>query len=252
MKGRVAIVTGGGSGIGFATTMALSSAGAKVSVADIDEVSGALAAKKAGGIFVRADLTKQDDCKRVVEETFETYQRIDILVNNAGFQHISPISDFPEAKWKEMLDLMLTAPFLLTKYSWKYMVKQRFGRIVNISSIHGLIASPYKAAYVAAKHGLNGLTKCTALEGAAYGITANSICPSYVRTPLVDKQIEGLAKANHVKKESVLQDIILKEAAIKRLIEPEEIADLVLYLCSDSTSSVTGSTWTIDLGWTAQ
>jgi 3-hydroxybutyrate dehydrogenase len=252
IKGRVALVTGGASGIGRVTCQALASTGAMVAIVDIDDEGGKSLADEIGAIFIHADLRRQEDCRSAVSKTIDEYKRIDILVNNAGVQHISPIESFPEEKWRGMIDLMLTAPFLLTKYSWPYMMRQKFGRIINISSIHGLVASPHKSAYIAAKHGLIGLTKCAALEGAIHGITVNSICPAYVRTPLVDRQVEDLARMNNLTRDEVIPQVILKEAAIKRLIEPTEVAELVLYLCSDSASSVTGSSWTIDLGWTAR
>jgi 3-hydroxybutyrate dehydrogenase len=177
---------------------------------------------------------------------------VHILVNNAGYQHVSPIEDFPEDQWERMISLMLTAPFLLTRYCWPSMKKQKWGRIINIGSIHALIASPFKVGYIAAKHGLIGITKTAALEGGEHGITVNAICPAYVRTPLVDNQIADQAKANRMSPEEVIQKIMLEPAAVKRLIEPAEVADFAAYLCSDAAGVITGAALTMDLGWTAR
>jgi 3-hydroxybutyrate dehydrogenase len=174
------------------------------------------------------------------------------LVNNAGYQHVAPIEEFPEDQWERMLALMLTAPFLLTRYCWPAMKKQRWGRIVNIASIHALVASPYKAAYISAKHGLVGLTRTAALEGGELGITVNAICPAYVRTPLVDNQIADQARANRMSPEEVIEKVMLAPAAVKRLIEPAEVADYVAYLCSESAGVITGAALAMDLGWTAR
>lgn len=249
---RVAIVTGGGSGIGKAIAETLAGEGFHVVVADVNAEAGAAVASALKGHFVQADLARRADCRRLVDETFERYGRVDVLINNAGFQHIDPIEDFPEERWEIMLAVMLTAPFLLTKYVWPSMKAQRWGRIVNISSIHGLVASPFKAAYVAAKHGLIGLTKVAALEGGPYGITVNAICPAYVRTPLVENQIADQVRTLGIPPDEVVEKVMLEPAAIKRLIEPAEVAALVAYLCSDRGACVTGAAWTIDLGWTAR
>ncbi|MCX8083668.1 MAG: 3-hydroxybutyrate dehydrogenase [Calditerrivibrio sp.] len=251
MKDKVAVVTGASSGIGLAIAEALANAGAKVVVADINKEKGETEAIRIGGKFFCADLSKRSDCKALIDFSVETFGGVDILVNNAGIQHVSPVEDFPEDKWDFMISLMLTAPFLLTKYSWNYMKNKKWGRIININSVHGLRASEYKSAYISAKHGLSGLTKTTALEGGKYGITVNSICPAYVRTPLVDNQIDAQAKTHNIPREKVIEEIMLKKAFVKRLIEPSEVASLVLYLCSDAAQCITGSTITIDCGWTA-
>ena len=252
MSTRVAIVTGAASGIGRATAEALARQGSQVVIADLNPEPGQAAAAAIGGQFVVADLAQRADCRRLVDETLGRYGRVDILVNNAGFQHIDPIEDFPEDTWEAMLAVMLTAPFLLTRYVWPAMKTQGWGRIVNISSALGLVAAPFKAGYVSAKHGLIGLTRTTALEGGKYGITANALCPAYVRTPLVEGQIADQARTRGIAPEEVVEKVMLEPTAIKRLIEPAEVASLVAYLCSDAASSVTGAAWTIDLGWTSQ
>ena len=251
MSERIAVVTGAASGIGLAVAQALAADGAKVVMADINQEVGIAEAAKIGGLFVKADLAQRSDCKNLIEVTLARFGRIDILVNNAGIQHVSPIEDFPEDKWDFILSLMLTAPFLLTRYAWPSMKANGWGRVIHINSVHGLVASPFKAAYVTAKHGLSGLTKTTALEGGPFGITVNSICPAYVRTALVDKQIADQAKAHKLSENEVIEQIMLKNAAVKRLIEPSEIGDLAVYLCSDKAACITGSCMTMDCGWSA-
>ncbi len=252
MNTRVAIVTGGASGIGKAVAEALAAEKVQLTIADFNEEAGRAAAESLGGHFVRADLTKRAECRRVVEETLERFGQVDILVNNAGVQNVHRIQDFPEDTWDKMIALMLTAPFLLMKYVWPAMQQQGRGRIVNIASIHGLVASPAKSAYISAKHGLIGLTRTAALEGGEHGITVNAICPAYVRTPLVEGQISAQAKDRGISEEEVIEKVMLADTAIKHLIEPDEVADMVVYLCSDKAKSVTGAAWTIDLGWTAR
>ncbi len=252
MRRRVAIVTGAASGIGQAIAQALAREGDQVVVADLQVEQGRKVAAELGGHFVAADLARRGDCRRLVDETLERHGRVDILVNNAGFQHIDPIEDFPEDTWDRMLAVMLTAPFLLTRYVWPTMKAQGWGRIINISSIHGLVASPFKSAYISAKHGLIGLTRAAALEGGPHGITVNAICPAYVRTPLVENQIADQARTRGLSEDRVIEQVMLEPAAIKRLIEPQEVAALVVYLCSDAAGAITGSALTMDLGWTAR
>lgn len=251
MGGRVAIVTGAASGIGRAIAEAFAQEGIEVIVADLDSDQGQCVADTTGGHFVMADLAVRDDCDRLVNETIARYGSVDILVNNAGMQHVDSIEAFPVDIWDKMLAVMLTAPFLLTKYVWQTMKASGWGRIVNIASIHSRVASPYKSAYVAAKHGLIGLTRTAALEGGAYGITANAICPAYVDTAIVEDQIADQARTRGLSPKEVIEQVMLEPAAVKRLIAPEEVASLVVYLCSDAASAVTGADWAIDLGWTA-
>ena len=252
MSERIAIVTGGASGIGRAIAEALANRGDRVVIADLNEIEGEEVADTIGAYFVRADLSQRTDCKRLVDETLSHYDGVHILINNAGFQHIDPIEVFPEDTWDKMLAVMLTAPFLLIKYVWGAMKVHGWGRIVNISSIHGRVASPFKSAYITAKHGLIGLTRTAALEGGEHGITVNAICPAYVRTPLVESQIADQAQTRRISVEDVVEQVMLAPAAVKRLITPEEIAALVIYLCSEAAGAVTGADWTIDLGWTAR
>ncbi|HEX9184710.1 MAG TPA: 3-hydroxybutyrate dehydrogenase [Burkholderiales bacterium] len=252
MSARVAIVTGAASGIGLACAERLAADGMKVVLADVNEKAGAEHARRLGGTFVAADLTSRAGCRNLVERALQAYGTVHVLVNNAGYQHVAPIEEFPEDQWDRMIALMLTAPFLLTRYCWPAMKKQKWGRVVNIASIHALVASPFKVGYTAAKHGLVGLTRTAALEGGEHGITVNAICPAYVRTPLVDNQIADQAKANNMLPGEVIEKIMLAPAAVKRLIEPREVADFVAYLCGDAAGTITGAALTMDLGWTAR
>lgn len=251
MPQRIAIVTGASSGIGLAVAQSLAAQGDKVVMADINEQAGQQEAAKLDALFVKADLSQRSGCQQLVNTALDQFGRVDILVSNAGIQHVSPVEDFPEDKWDFMISLMLTAPFLLTKYCWPSMKENGWGRIIHINSVHGLIASPFKSAYISAKHGVSGLTKTTALEGGPLGITVNSICPAYVRTPLVDNQIADQARTHGLSEDEVIEQIMLKNAAVKRLIEPSEIGELVSYLCTDKAACFTGSCMTMDCGWTA-
>jgi len=257
MKGKVAIVTGGASGIGWACIESLAKAGASCVIADMDVPGGERAEAKlkevgSAGLFVKASVSSPDDVRHLVDATIEKFGRLDILVNNAGLQYVAPVVDFPEERWNTLIGVMLTGAFLCSKYSLPHMIKQKWGRIVNIASIHARVASPFKVAYISAKHGVLGLTKVIALEQAENGITCNAICPAYVRTPLVEKQIANQAVTNKISEEDVVKKIMLEPAAIKRLLEPSEVASLVCYLCTDEASGITGATLDIDLGWTAR
>jgi 3-hydroxybutyrate dehydrogenase len=251
MTERTAIVTGAASGIGRAIAEYFAEEGWNVVIADHDKTQGEQVAQDTNGLFVQGNLAERTACRHLIDETLAHYGHVHVLVNNAGLQHIDPIEDFPEDTWDLLLAVMLTAPFLLMKYAWPTMKTQQWGRIVNIGSVHSLRASPFKSAYISAKHGLLGLTRTAALEGAAHGITVNTLCPAYVRTPLVEKQIADQARTRGIPETDVIEKVMLEPVAIKRLIEPSEIASLVGYLCSDAGSVITGADWTIDLGWTA-
>jgi 3-hydroxybutyrate dehydrogenase len=252
LSGRAALVTGAASGIGLATAHALAQAGVTVTLADMDVERGqAEAARIPGARFAAVDLTEAGSARRLVEETLSASGRLDILINNAGMQHVASIVEFPEARWRQLIEIMLTAPFLLTQAALPGMYERGWGRIVNVGSIHSLRASAYKSAYVAAKHGLLGLTRVTALEGAEHQVTCNCICPSYVRTPLVEKQIASQAKMHGIPEDEVVEKIMVAEAPIHRLLEPDEVATYIAFLCSEAASGITGSAVTIDCGWTA-
>ena len=251
LKDKVAIVTGAASGIGLATAEMLAKEGARVVLADINEAQLEAVSAKIGADALAVDLSKREGCRELADYAMKQHGRIDILVNVAGIQNVASVEDFPEERWDFMISLMLTAPFLLTKYAWPSMRQNGWGRVINLNSIHGLVASEFKSAYVSAKHGLMGLTKTAALEGGPRGITVNSICPAYVRTPLVDNQIEAQAQNHGISKEEVISKIMLQKAAIKTMLEPETIAEAVKFLCSDAAANITGTAFTIDGGWTA-
>ncbi|MDR3312458.1 MAG: 3-hydroxybutyrate dehydrogenase, partial [Spirochaetaceae bacterium] len=236
---------------GLAIAQSFAKDGAVVVMADVNEAKLKEEAQKIGGSYFKTDLSKREGCKGLVDFALQKHSRVDILVNVAGIQTVSPIEDFPEDKWDFMISLMLTAPFYLTKYVWKSMKANGWGRIVNLNSIHGLVASEFKSAYVSAKHGLSGLTKVAGLEGGAQGITVNSICPAYVRTPLVDGQIADQAKTHGISPEKVISDIMLAKSSIKKLLEPSTVADIVKFLCSDAAAGITGAMIPVDGGWTA-
>jgi 3-hydroxybutyrate dehydrogenase len=246
LTGRQAVVTGGASGIGAACAARLAAAGASVLIADLDEQAATRVATDVGGRAYPVDLAA---------DTFDPDAlagQADILVNCAGLQFVAPVPEFPLDKYRLLMTVMLEAPFRLAQAALPHMYSQGYGRIVNISSVHGLRASPYKAAYVAAKHGLEGLSKVIALEGGPHGVTSNTICPAYVRTPLVEKQISDQARIHGIGEEQVVSEIMLTEPVIKRLIEPSEVAEAAAYLCSPAASFANGSSLVLDGGWSAR
>jgi 3-hydroxybutyrate dehydrogenase len=199
-----------------------------------------------------ADLRTQEGNRAVVDAALERFGRLDAVIPNAGFQHVAPVAEFPEERWDALLALMLTSPFLLAKYAWDALASSGDGRFLAIASVHGLVASPFKAGYVAAKHGVLGLVKVLALEGAEQGITAAAICPAFVRTPMVEEQIAAQAKAHGLPEERVLEDVILQPHVVKRLLEPEEVADVAAFLLGPAGRSFTGAPLIMDLGWSAR
>lgn len=243
LQGMRALVTGGASGIGEACVREFAARGAHVTVADIDFQAAASLADQVGGDSWVIDLT---DTTALAELTLD----IDILVNNAGIQVVSPIESFPPEAFHRILGLMVEAPFLLIKASLPGMYERGFGRIINVSSVHGLRASKHKAAYVAAKHGLEGLSKVAALEGGPHGVTSNCVNPAYVRTPLVDKQVSDQARANNITEDEVVEHVFMSRNAIKRFIEPVEVARLVSWLASHEAGMVTGASYAMDGGFT--
>jgi 3-hydroxybutyrate dehydrogenase len=245
LAGRRAVVTGAASGIGRAVAQRLAALGAAVVVADRDEAGAQEVARALGGEPWVVDLADSAALHGLRLEA-------DILVNNAGFQHVDPVPDFPPGVFHTMLAVMLEAPFLLARAALPHMYQRGWGRVVNISSVHGLRASPFKSAYVAAKHGLEGLSKVLALEGAGHGVTSNTVCPGYVRTPLVEGQLTAQAELHGITEDEVLETVLLRESAIKRLVEPDEVAAMVGYLCGPEAGFVSGTSFVMDGGWTAR
>jgi 3-hydroxybutyrate dehydrogenase len=244
---RSAIVTGAASGIGRAITVRLTADGVRVLAVDLEPADDG-----GPGQPFAADLTTRDGNRAAVDAALESFGRIDAVIANAGFQHVDPIADFPEDKWDALVGVLLTSPFLLAKYAWQALAEAPDARFIGIASAHGLVASPYKSAYVSAKHGLVGLIKTLALEGAEHGILATAVCPGFVRTPLVEAQIDQQAKVHDKSPDSVLEDVILAPHAVKRLIEPDEVANVVAFLIGEGGRAFSGVPVTMDLGWTAR
>jgi 3-hydroxybutyrate dehydrogenase len=243
---RTVLVTGTASGIGRAITQRLVDDGLSVLSVDLQpDPDGP-------GEPFAADLTTREGNRDAVAAAVERFGGLDAIVPNAGFQHVSPVADFDEDRWDALLKILLTSPFLLAKYAWPELERGGNGRICVIASAHGLVASPYKAGYVSAKHGVLGLIKTLALEGADKGITATAVCPAFVRTPLVEKQIADQAKAHGLPEDRVLEEVILAPHAVKRLIEPEEVAGVVAFLLGPGGGAFTGTPVTMDLGWSAR
>ena len=237
----VAVVTGAGSGIGAAIAGRLSDDGWDVFTVDIK-----------GEVDCQADLTTRSGNRDAIDAAVARFGGIDAVIPNAGFQHVSPIEEFPEDRWDALIALMLTSPFLLARYAWPFLKQSGRGRFTVIASVHAVVASPYKAAYISAKHGVLGLVKTLALEGAADAISATAVCPGYVRTPLVEGQIADQARAHNMPQERVLEDVILAPHAVKRLVEPAEVAGTVAFLLSDAGAAFTGVPVVMDQGWSAR
>jgi 3-hydroxybutyrate dehydrogenase len=251
LAGKVVLLTGAGGGIGTEIAKLFAKEGARILASDMTD-SARVVVEEVGGSFIKADLSDPASVNQLAQEALKDQGRVDILVNNAGFQHISSIEEFPEDVWAKMIQVMLTAPFQLIKHLAPAMREAGWGRIINLSSIHGLVASPFKSAYIAAKHGLIGLTKTAALELGSSKITVNAICPAYTRTPIVEKQIQAQALSHGLSEEEVLEKIMFEPMAIKRMVEPEEVAGLALFLASEKAGAITGASHRIDLGWTAR
>jgi 3-hydroxybutyrate dehydrogenase len=258
LNGKTAIITGSTSGIGLGIAEAFARAGANIvlngfgDATEIERTRAELAQRaNAMVVYSPADMSRPKAIEQMVRQTVDTFGAADIMVNNAGIQHVAPIEEFPDEKWEAILAINLSSAFHATKLVLPMMRRKGWGRVINVASAHALVASPYKAAYVAAKHGVLGLTKVTALETAEDGITCNAICPGYVRTPLVEKQIDDQARAHGIDREKVISDVLLKNQPNKRFVEVAELAALALFLCTDNGASVTGAALPMDGGWTA-
>ncbi|MET3727724.1 3-hydroxybutyrate dehydrogenase [Fictibacillus halophilus] len=257
VEGKVVFITGAASGIGLQLAKAFAEQGAKVVISDLNDEK----AKESAQLLVQdgleaiglgCNVTKEEDITIALDETLKHFGRIDVLINNAGLQYVSPLEEFPTEKFQQLISVMLTAPFIATKHVFPIMKKQGFGRIINMASINGLVGFAGKSAYNSAKHGVIGLTKVAALEGAPFGITVNAVCPGYVDTPLVRGQLEDLAKTRNVELEKVLEEVIYPLVPQKRLLDVQEIADYTLFLSSENAKGVTGQAIVIDGGYVAQ
>ena len=258
LLGKVSLVTGSTSGIGLGIARALAGAGSEIVLNGLGDAQtiADVQAKIAAEFNVRvsyspADMSKPAAIREMIDDTLSSHGRLDILINNAGIQHVAPLQDFAPEKWDLILAINLSSAFHTTRLALPAMLQNKWGRIINIASAHGLVASPFKSAYVAAKHGIVGLTKVTALETAEQGITCNAICPGYVYTPLVEAQIEGQAKAHGIAREQVIRDVLLAQQPNKRFATVEELGALSVFLASDAAASITGVALPVDGGWTA-
>jgi 3-hydroxybutyrate dehydrogenase len=254
LTGKAAIVTGAGRGFGEGIAAAFVREGARVAVLDLNRALAASVAANLGdgAIALTADVSNGAEVEAAVRTALAAFGRLDIVVNNAGIQHVAPLQDFPPEKWDAILAINLSSAFHTTRLALPGMIRHRWGRIINIASAHGLVASPFKSAYVAAKHGLEGLSKVTALEGAPHGATSNCINPGYVNTALVQKQIADQAAAHGIPESEVVEKVMLVHNPIKRMVDPDDVASLALWLAGPHASMVTGASYTIDGGWTAQ
>jgi len=254
---KTILITGSTSGIGLATAKAFAVRGYNIIFNGLEPDGAEIAADAAKEhnvehIFSPANLLYPEQIKEMVQQGYDRFGNIEVVVNNAGIQYVAPVEDFPDDKWNDIININLTGAFHVTKAVWVRMKEKKFGRIVNVSSAHGLVASPFKSAYVAAKHGLIGFTKVLALEGGEFGITANAVCPGYVHTPIVDKQIPDQMKVHNMSKEDVINKVFLAEHAVKEFISTDTIARAILFLAdNEATSTVTGIALPLDAGWTA-
>jgi 3-hydroxybutyrate dehydrogenase len=258
LEGKVSLVTGSTSGIGLGIARALAAQGSTIVLngfGKADEIEATtrqlIADYDVRAFHSPADMSKPESIAQMIAATLDSYGRLDILVNNAGIQHVAPIQDFPTTKWDAILAINLSSAFHTTRLALPAMLKNKWGRIINISSAHGLVASPFKSAYVAAKHGILGLTKAVALETAEQGITCNAVCPGYVYTPLVAAQIDGQAKAHGIAREQVIRDVLLAQQPNKKFTTVEELGALAVFLASDAAATMTGIALPVDGGWTA-
>ena len=254
---KTVLITGSTSGIGLAIATHFAKEGFNIMFHGLESNGNEIAKEvgmkyKVNVAFSNANLLKSEAIEDLIALTINTFGHLHVLVNNAGIQYVSPIEDFPNSKYENIIGINMNAVFYASKAAWKQMKSQQFGRIINISSVHGLRASEYKSAYVAAKHGVIGLTKVLALEGAPFNITCNAICPGYVKTPLVEGQIKDQAKAHQMTEEEVVEKVMLKKQAVKQFVPVEAIADMALLLAKDTSTTITGTSFALDGGWSAQ